>query len=297
MKRSPAFGMSRAYARNSRSQRSVANRVVLPLVRREAQKRAGTRVVELGCGPGTLLAALGRIRSIAPLGLDRDPLSVSLAKKAGLNARRADFRRIARGLRGRFGVVYSNEALHWTPPPPAVFPRASWFYRFLPADARAAFDRWGAARFTEGLRGVAELLHRGGSAVLQFGGAGQIQSLFDSFDQALRHPRFARYQGRLWYPTYYPDPRELPRLLARAGLEATEIRSWSEPLSERDADEVVTFVRAFTERAFLAPMSPPDRELFYGRLGARLRETGLRGIRWRRTLVVARRTESTRARK
>ena len=273
-------GMTKAYARNSRSQLSVGKRVVLPLVRREAGKRKGAGVVEVGCGPGTLLAALAPTIAVEPLGLDRDALGVSLARKAGLRARRADFRRIPASLKGQFGVSFSNEALHWTPAPPVRFLRAAWFYRFLPAAARA--------RFSEGLRGAAQLLKPGGAAVLQFGGRGQIQALFEAFDWALAHPRFERYRGRLWYPTYYPDPRSLPRLLARAGLKAVRVRVWSEPLTERSPAETVAFVRAFTERTFLGSIGASDRELFYLRLEERLRETGLRRVRWQRTLVVVR---------
>lgn len=283
-------GMTKAYARNSRSQLSVGKRVVLPLVRREALKRKGTAVVEVGCGPGTLLAALAPMIAVEPLGLDRDALGVSLARKDGLRARRADFRRIPAGLKGLFGVSFSNEALHWTPAPPARFLRAAWFYRFLPAAARASFDRWGEARFAEGLRGAAQLLEPGGTAVLQFGGRGQIQALFEAFDWALTEARFNRYRGRLWYPTYYPDPRSLPRLLARAGLTAVRVRVWSEPLAERSPAETVAFVRAFTERTFLGAMRAEDRERFYKRLAARLSETGLRKIRWQRTLVLARKS-------
>jgi hypothetical protein len=226
--------------------------------------------------------------AVSPLGLDQDALGVSLARKAGLRARRADFRRIPAGLKGLFGVAFSNEALHWTPVPPARFQRAAWFYRFLPAAARASFDRWGEARFAEGLRGAAQLLAPGGAAVLQFGGQGQIQALFEAFDWALAHPCFERYRGRLWYPTYYPNPRSLSRLLARAGLKGVRVRTWSEPLSERSPAETVSFVRAFTERTFLGALRAEDRELFYERLETRLRETGLRRIRWQRTLVVAR---------
>lgn len=282
-------GMTAAYARNSRSQNAVGNRVVLPIVRREARKRRGAPIVELGCGPGTLLAALARTLAAEPLGLDRDALGIALARKAGLRVRRVDFRRIPADLIGRFGVAYSNEALHWTPAPPRRFLRATWFYRFLPLPARAAFERWGEARFVEGLRGAAELLQPGGAAVLQFGGRGQIQALFESFGRVLEHPRFARYRGRLWYPTYYPDARLMPRLLARAGLKVVRICAWSEPLRERTPAETVAFVRAFTERTFLGVMRAADRELFYERLEARLCATGLERIAWRRTLVVARR--------
>lgn len=281
-------GMTKAYARNSRSQLSVGKRIVLPLVRREARKRKGAAVVEVGCGPGTLLTALAPMIAVEPLGLDQDALGVALARKAGLRARRADFRHIPAGLKGLFGVSFSNEALHWTPAPPARFLRSAWFYRFLPAAARASFDRWGESRFAEGLRGVAQLLEPGGAAVLQFGGRGQIQALFEGFDWALAHPRFERYRGRLWYPTYYPDPRSLPRLLACAGLKAVRVRVWSEPLAERSPAETVAFVRAFTERTFLGAMRAADRELFYERLEKKLRESGLRRIQWQRTLVVAR---------
>lgn len=281
-------GMTKAYVRNSRSQLSVGKRVVIPLVRREARKREGAGVVEIGCGPGTLLAALAPTIAAAPLGLDQDALGVSLARKSGLRARRADFRRIPAGLKGLFGVAFSNEALHWTPAPSARFLRAAWYYRFLSAGDRADFNRWGEARFTEGLRGTAQLLEPGGAAILQFGGHGQIQALFEAFDAALTHPRLERYRGRLWYPTYYPDPKSLPRLLARAGLKAVRIRAWSEPLAERSAVQTVAFVRAFTERTFLRAMNAQDRELFYERLEERLRRSGLRRIRWQRTLVVAR---------
>jgi SAM-dependent methyltransferase len=226
--------------------------------------------------------------TVVPLGLDRDAIGVSLARKAGLRARRADFRRIPANLKGQFGVVFSSEALHWTSAPPARFLHAAWFYRFLPAASRASFDRWGDTRFTEGLRGAAQLLEPGGAAVLQFGGRGQIQELFEAFDWALAHSRFQRYRGRLWYPTYYPNPRSLPRLLARAGLKADRVHIWNESLAERSPAETVAFVRAFTERTFLGALRASERELFYERLEARLRETGLRRIRWHRTLVIAR---------
>lgn len=278
--------MSKSYARHSRSQKSVAIRVVLPIVIREVRRRAGARVVELGCGPGTLLRELGELGCRA-LGLDADALAVALARNAKLSARHADFRRIPAALRARFDVAYSNEALHWTPMPPARFRRASWNHRFLPAGQAGAFERWGKARFIEGLRGVARLLAPGGVAVLQFGARGQIQELFEAFDEALEHPRLARHSGRLWYPTYYPHPRRVRRLLSRAGLSAQKLRSWSEPLAETSVKEAVSFVRAFTERGFLARLTPGERTLFYSRLSARLARTGLRKVRWRRCLVVA----------
>lgn len=280
-------GMTREYARNSRSQRSVGIRMVLPIVQREFRNRKAARVVEVGCGPGTLLTQLAQAINSEPLGLDQDALGVALARKAGRLARRADFRRIPSNLKGRFEVAYSNEALHWTPLPPASFIRKSWFYRFLPSKTRVAFHRWGETRFVKGLRGVADLLQPGGVAVLQFGRHGQIQELFRSFDWALRHPRFKRYSGQLWYPTYYPKQRSLLRLLDQAGLKAVRVRSWNEALSERSPEETVAFVRAFTERTFLRKMNAIDRELFYKRLTARLHKTGLSRIRWQRTLVVA----------
>ena len=280
-------GMSKSYARHSRSQRSVAARVVLPLVAREAKKRPGARVIELGCGPGTLLAELRRL-GVEALGTDRDAFTVRLAQRAGFDARVVDFRRVPAALRGRFGVVFANEALHWTSPAPARFVRATWHYRFLPERLAPEFERWGRARVVEGLRGAARTLAPGGIAVLQFGARGQLSELFAAFERVFASPRLRRLRGKIWDPVYYPDRRELPGLAARAGLRIETLRAWSEPLSERGARELVASVRAWTERGFLARLSSRERATFYTLLRRELDGSGTRRIRWRRCLVVAR---------
>ena len=56
----------------------------------------GSRVLDLGCGDGTLLAHLRDTRRVAGYGLEIDPANVAACVKAGVNVIQAD---LDKGLR------------------------------------------------------------------------------------------------------------------------------------------------------------------------------------------------------
>lgn len=281
-----SFTMSRHYARDSRSQRGIGRRLIRDLVVRETGRQSA---LDLGCGPGTLTAelaaALPRARVV---GMDRSAESLAQARRAsrGFEFVRGDFRRPPARLKGRFDLVFSNEALHWTPLPPRRLLDGRFFYRFLPTARGADYRRWAEARWLEGLRGVASLLAPGGRAIMQFGGHGQLIELFESMRRAFDAPELERARRSFRYPTYYPTCSAAVRLARRAGLRPRAVRAWTEPLAEKTPVEIVAFTRAFTEPALRELLAPHRVKLFYRRLGNDLRRERRR-ILWRHVLIVA----------
>jgi trans-aconitate 2-methyltransferase len=79
--------------------------------------RPGMRVVDLGCGPGTLTAALHqRIGARETLGIDSSPAMLARAQSlagGGLRFERGDLATFAAD--GAYDLVLSNAALHWAP--------------------------------------------------------------------------------------------------------------------------------------------------------------------------------------
>jgi release factor glutamine methyltransferase len=80
----------------------------LLLAATEKECREGDRVLEVGCGSGYILSALGENRAITCGGMlasDINPHAIRAARKAGLDAVRAD---LLSGIRGPFDLVIFN---------------------------------------------------------------------------------------------------------------------------------------------------------------------------------------------
>jgi hypothetical protein len=163
-----------------------------------------------------------------------------------------------------------------------------FFYRFLGKEQAAHYRNWGEDQWLAGLRGVAFLMRPGGRAVLQFGGHGQLQELFEAMAKAFEAPEFAVCRGAFRYPTYYPTRDDAVRLARHAGLRVIQARAWTEILVERTPREIVDLFRACTEPALGELLPARSVEQFYRRLEAELRQRGSK-VRWRRILLVAER--------
>jgi SAM-dependent methyltransferase len=74
------------------------------------------RVLDIGCGPGTLLALLRETGLRDTVGLDPSPSSVQTAREAGLDARVGSLSQLPPGL-GRFDAVVLSHVLEHLPDP------------------------------------------------------------------------------------------------------------------------------------------------------------------------------------
>lgn len=83
--------------------------------------RPGERVLDLGCGEGTLTAHMATC-GCSVLGVDRDAGFVKATRQRGLSALQADARRLVGPQlpAGSFDAVFSNAVLHWIPEAAAV---------------------------------------------------------------------------------------------------------------------------------------------------------------------------------
>lgn len=120
--------------------------------------RAGERILDLGCGNGTLTAEIVATGADV-LGVDSDAGMLAAARERGLDVRRMDGQALS--FEAEFDAVFSNAALHWMPDQPAVYAGA---FRALKPGGRFACECGGhgniAALRTALSAAMARLGHR-----------------------------------------------------------------------------------------------------------------------------------------
>jgi SAM-dependent methyltransferase len=151
----------------------------------------GERILDLGCGDGTLTARIAQ-SGARVIGLDASPELVAAAVAKGLDARLGDGR--ALGFSGEFDAVFSNAALHWMNDPDAV------------------------------LDGVYRALVPGGRFVGEFGGHGNVAAISTALLAALG---VERAPSRL--PWYFPTADEYTQRLRAHGFAVASIVSIPRP--------------------------------------------------------------------
>ena len=194
--------------------------------------RPGERVLDLGCGDGTLTAELVAA-GCTVVGVDSADDMVRAARRRGIDARVMGAASLA--FREEFDAVFSNAVLHWV------------------------------SRADDAVAGVARALRPGGRFVGEFGGHGNVAAVVTALAAVLdrRGVDAARIN-----PWFYPSPDDYRRRLENAGFEVagieliprptplpTGIAGWlatfagvffeSLPVGERDGarDETVRFLR------------------------------------------------------
>ncbi len=155
--------------------------------------RPGERILDLGCGDGTLtheIAAAGA----HVVGIDGSADFVAAAKAKGLDARTGDAHALA--FDGEFDAVFSNAALHWMLDPDRV------------------------------IAGVARALVPGGRFVAELGGEGNIAAIV-----AALHTSLARrgIDARSRSPWYFPAANEYRARLEAGGFTVDRIELFARP--------------------------------------------------------------------
>ncbi len=157
--------------------------------------RSGERVLDLGCGTGTLTAQIARQGALVT-GIDRSAEMIAAAREkyAGLHFEVQDGQ--ALDYSGEFEAVFSNAALHWMP------------------------------RADDVLRGVEQALVPGGRLVAELGGAGCIDTVVNAVTEILREWRIDPAPYLSWF---FPSPGRYASLLEAHGLVLRELRYFERP--------------------------------------------------------------------
>jgi trans-aconitate 2-methyltransferase len=225
------------------------------------------RVLDLGCGDGTLTA---RIADLVPdgevVGIDASKGMIDAARpKERKNLRfvlmdidRMDFI-------DEFDIVFSNAALHWVKN-----------HRRLLLNVLKALRADGMLRFN-------------------FAGDGNCAQFFKVVREAMVHDNFKEYFSSFEWPWYMPTVAEYERLIGQTGL--CHARVWGENADRffPDAESMIKWVDQPSIVPFLAEIPGPDRNSFRNLVvGRMIEETQLQDGRcfetFRRINVYARKS-------
>ena len=186
----------------------------------------GERIVDLGCGTGTLTAAIAARRADV-IGIDGDAAMVERARALhpGLTFEHADGHDFA--IEGLADAVFSNAALHWMKEnPPAV------------------------------VTCVARALRPGGRFVAEMGAHRNVRIITDALYRALAEEGVPA--DAVDFPWYFPRTSRYVGLLEDGGFDVTQLHYFARPTPLDDcpnglADWIAMFGRNFTDAA------PPGR--------------------------------------
>ncbi|MEO8075409.1 MAG: class I SAM-dependent methyltransferase [Acidobacteriota bacterium] len=153
--------------------------------------KAGERILDLGCGDGTLARRLAAGGAIV-VGVDSSPQFVAAASAVGVEAREMNAEALT--FDSEFDAVFSNAALHWMLRPAEV------------------------------IAGVRRALRPGGRFVGEFGGHGNVAAIGVAISAVLKHHDWP--VATQWF---FPSAAEYQALLERHGFVVQEIGLHARP--------------------------------------------------------------------
>jgi trans-aconitate methyltransferase len=173
--------------------------------------RTGERILDLGCGTGTLTAQIARQGALVT-GIDRSAEMIASAREkyAELAFEVGDGQNLRYS--AEFDALFSNAALHWMP------------------------------RATDVLHGVERALVPGGRFVAEFGGAGCVQTVTRAVADILREWAIDPAPYQSWF---FPSPGRYAGLLEDCGLVVRELRYFERPTPVPGADGLSTWLAVF----------------------------------------------------
>ena len=190
--------------------------------------RPGQRVLDLGCGDGTLAHEL-QASGAEVVGIDSSPDMVAQAKALGVDARVADGRHLT--FNNEFDAVFSNAALHW-----------------MTGDHQAV------------LNGVYRASKPGARFVGEMGGKGNVSRIVTSLVDTLAHAGLDADIDQLWY---FPGRDEYAERLTRAGFTVDSIDIYERPTPLPTGIE--PWLKLFG-RSVLARLPAADRDMAVRRM-------------------------------
>ena len=173
--------------------------------------RPGERILDLGCGTGTLTAQIAH-QAAHVTGIDRSAEMVQTAREKypDLTFEVKDGQALT--YEAEFDAVFSNAALHWMP------------------------------RATDVLRGVERALVPGGRLVAEFGGAGCVRTVISVVEQILDEWQIDPAPYLSWF---FPSPGRYAGLLEANGLLVRELRYFERPTPVAGAEGLCDWLALF----------------------------------------------------
>lgn len=204
---SPQKWIPERYVRNA----SFVSELGAPVLALLAAK-PGERVLDLGCGEGSLMRAL-QAQGVSVVGADSSPELIAAARSQGLEAHVLDGQDLP--FTNEFDAVFSNAALHWMPDIARVF------------------------------SGVARALRPQGRFVAECGGAGNVQRVRSALVAELERRGI---DGEARVPWSFRSVEEYTRELSAAGFRVEHIVSFARPtpLPGAVSQWIETFGQSFT---------------------------------------------------
>ncbi|MET0794971.1 MAG: methyltransferase domain-containing protein [Polyangiaceae bacterium] len=171
----------------------------------------GERILDVGCGTGTLTAAIAR-QGAAVTGVDRSAEMIASAREKydGVRFEVMDGQELTYD--NEFEAVFSNAALHWMP------------------------------RAGDVVRGVERALVPGGRFVAEFGGAGCVATVVQAVAEILKEWRIDAVPYLSWF---FPSPGRYAGLLESHGLTPREVRYFERPTPMAGEDGLATWLALF----------------------------------------------------
>jgi trans-aconitate methyltransferase len=193
--------------------------------------RPGERVLDLGCGDGTLTQRLGA-SGAKILGIDASPAMVGAARARGIQAEVMDG--CAMCFDSAFDAVFTNAALHWMGDVGAV------------------------------VNGVHRALRDGGRFVGEFGAEGNVATVIDAIADSLRRRGI---KAEACNPWTFPPPDAFGRALKDAGFVVRHLERFERPtlLPGDIRDWLETFAACF-----LDAVAPDERPILIAEVRDRL---------------------------
>jgi trans-aconitate methyltransferase len=214
------------YARNARFNTELAGPIVALLL-----PRAGERILDLGCGDGSLTAQL--IESGCDVfAIDASPAQIAACRARGIACAVGDGEQLA--FDGEFDAVFSNAALHWM------------------RDADAV------------LRGVLRALRPGGRFVGEFGGHACVAAI-----RTALHAEMAGrgHDPIALEPWFFPTAEHYRARLAEHGFEVVHAELTPRPTALPTG--MRGWLETFSE-AFVGALEPSARDAVLDAVVARL---------------------------
>jgi trans-aconitate methyltransferase len=196
--------------------------------------RAGERILDLGCGDGSLtkkLVALG----CQVVGVDASPAMVAAAQALGLDAYVMDGQSLP--FEQEFDAVFSNAALHWMPQADVV------------------------------IAGVWRSLKPGGRFVGECGGSGNTATVVYALTRALSRRGINTDTVNPWY---FPTVEEYRHKLEAPGFVVSTIALMPRPTPL--PGDIVGWLETFAQ-SFMAPVPMAERAAFLAEVAELCRAT------------------------
>jgi trans-aconitate 2-methyltransferase len=200
----------------------------------ELQLTGSERILDLGCGDGTLTAQLAsRVPDGFVLGIDSSPSMIAASSRQAwpnLRFELLDMRQL--GYEEEFDVVFSNAALHWV------------------KDHRDLLVR------------VLRALKPGGFARFNFPADGNCATFNRTVQQVIAQPRYAPGFRHFEWPWYMPTLADYRRLASR--FPCRELRVYGENADRffPDAETMIRWIDQPCLVPFLPHVVPAGRESF-----------------------------------